>query len=310
MAYPTGINFQLEGAVAGLRPIAETTTTQHHAIGTQALAKDFNYGAAKFLYLAGVASTVPGDFVCYNLKTGATVRAVHGGATSTGPGAVAMSANIDGQWGWYCVFGAVPVAAATVAADLPLYLTATAGALDDAVVTGDKISGAISRAATVAGFATCQLAYPEISADDDVSSAATLRTDLDATVIVANAAATKASILKITLTAEAENGGANTIEVEGQVEDMAGLDAATAREVLVRSLAVTANEGDLSIGAGANPGTLIKAVNPATGENVAWITTTTAGHFRFIVTNTAAETNLVQVSANGAVTAVLKLTFA
>jgi hypothetical protein len=307
MAYPT-VAYQLQSP--GLRPIAESSTTQYHPLGTRGVAADVTYGTAEFIYLAGVASTVPGDFVCYNLKTGATVRAVHGGATSTGPGAVAMSANLAGQYGWYAIFGAVPVVAATVAADAPLYLTSTAGSLDDSVVSGDKIDGMISRAATAAGYATCQLAYPAIAADDDAATDATLRTDLDATVIVANAAATKASILKITLTAEAEIGGANTIEVEGQVEDLAGLDAATAREVMVRSLAVTANEGDLSIGAGANPGTLVKAVNPATGENVAWITTTTAGHFRFIVTNTAVESNIVQVTANGAVAAVLKLTFA
>lgn len=302
MAYPT-VAYHLQGAILGLRPIAETSDVQYHPLGTEAVAMDNTYGVARFLYLAGVASTVPGDYVCYNLKTGATVRAVHGGATSTGPGAVAMSANVSGQFGWYAVFGAVPVVAATVASDVPLYLTATAGSLDDAVVSGDKISGIISRAATASGYATCQLAYPEITADDDAATDATLRTDVDA-------AATKASILVITLTAAAENGGANTIEVEGQIEDLAGLDAATAREVIVRSLAITANEGDLSIGAGANPGTLIKAVNPATGENVAWITTTAAGHFRFIVTNTAAETNVVHVSANSALPAVLKLTFA
>lgn len=304
MAYPT-VAYKQQSP--GLRPISETGDVQYHPLGTTAWATDVTYGVAQFIYLAGVASTVAGDFVNYNMKTGATVRAVHGGATSTGPGAVAMSDNIAGQFGWYAIFGAVPVVAATVAADAPLYLTATAGSLDDSVVSGDRISGIIARAATSNGYATCQLAYPEVSSESGVAAIATLQSDVTA---LTAASATKASILKITLTAEAENGGANTIEVEGQVEDLAGLDAATAREVLVRSLAVTANEGDLSIGAGANPGTLIKAVNPATGENVAWITTTAAGHFRFIVTNTAAETNLVEVTANGAVAAVLKLTFA
>lgn len=284
MAYPT-VAYQLQSP--GLRPIAEVSDVQYHPFGTRAVAQDVTYGVGQFLYLQGVASTAPGDFVCYNLKTGATVRAVHGGATSTGPGAVAMSAVGAGQFGWYAVFGAVPVVAATVAADAPLYLTSTAGTLDDAVVSGDKISGIISRAATSSGYATCQLAYPEVTAESGTSA-----------------------LLQITLTAAAENAGANTIEVEGQIEDMAGVDATAAKEVLIRSLAITANEGDLSIGAGANPGSLIKAVNPTTGENVAWITTTAAGHFRFIVTNTAAETNLVHVSANGAIPAVLKLTFA
>ncbi len=308
MAYPTGIQYRIHGA--GLRPIAETTDVQWHPLGTEAVAFDVTYGAGRFLYLAGVASTLPGDLVAYDSKTGATVRAVAAGATSTGPMAVAMSANVAGQYGWYAVFGSVPVAAATVAADAPLYLTSTAGTVDDAVVAGDKVSGIVSRAATSAGFATCQLAFPEFSSESSETAVGTLITDVAATVIVANAAATKASILKITLTAEAENGGAGTIEVEGQVEDLAGLDAATAREVMVRSFAVSNNEGDITIGAGANPGTLIKAFSPATGVNEAWITTTTAGHFRFIVTNAAAETNLVQVTAANGTTQLLKLTFA
>ncbi len=337
MAYPTGINYQLEGAVSGLRPIAETTTTQHHAIGTKAYAKDFNYGAATFLYLAGCADTVPGSVVCYNLRTGATVLAVTGGATSTGPAAVAMSANLVGQFGWYCVFGAVPVSAATVAADLPMFITAAAGVVDDAVVAANLITGMISRAATSASFATCQLAYPSIEALGGSSGVNTA--DVTLATFGSTPAATGASlsgqaltlqpasathpggiaaatytalvgIEKITLTAEAENGGANTIEVEGQVSNILGVAVAAAREVLVRSLSVTANEGDITIGAGANPGTLVKTFGPATGVNEAWITTTAAGHFRFIITNTAVETNLVEVSAPGAITAVSKLTFA
>ncbi len=284
MAYPTGITYQLQNSTAGLRPISETTTTQYHPIGTEAVAADFNYGVARFIYLAGCASTSAGDFVFYNLKTGATVRAVHGGATSTGPGAVAMSDNVAGQWGWYAVFGAVPVSAATVAADAPLYLTASAGQLDDLAATGDKISGIVSRAATSASFATCQLAYPELTAD--------------------GAAATLAGVLKITLSAAIE--AADAIVVTGVVEDLAGADVAVAKEVLVRTLAVTDGKGDITV----TTGTSKKVVNPATGENVAWITTTAAGAFAFSVANDVAEDTLVQVTCLGALAATLKLTFA
>lgn len=335
MAYPT-VAYHHQGGNS-CRPIAESSTVQYHPFGTKADAKDDTYGVSEFLYLAGAASTVAGDFVCYNLKTGATVRAVHGGATSTGPGAVAMSDNVAGQYGWYAIFGAVPVVAATVAADAPLYLTSTAGSLDDSVVSGDLVTGIIARAATSSGYATCQLAYPTIEAlggasgtnSGDVTlgafgaSPAAAGASLSAQVLTLQPASAAqpggitaatytalAAIRKITLTAEAEIGGANTIEVEGQITDVLGVAAAATAEVLVRSLAVTANEGDLAIGAGANPGTLIKAVNPATGENVAWITTTAAGHFRFLVTNTAVETNLVHVTTNTGATAVLKLTFA
>lgn len=282
MAYPTGIQYRIQGA--GFRPIAETTDFQWHPLGTKAMAVDNTYGVGEFLYLAGVASTAPGDVVAFNLKTGATVRAVHGGATSTGPLAVAMSDNVAGQYGWYAVFGAVPVSAATVAADAPLYLTSTAGQLDDAAVSGDKISGIISRAATSASFATCQLAYPEVSAD--------------------SAAASLAGVLKITLSAATE--AADAIVVTGVVEDLAGTDASAAVQVLVRTLAVTDNKGDITV----TTGTSKKVVNPSTGENVAWITTTSGGAFAFSVANDAAEDTLVQVTCLGALAATLKLTFA
>ncbi len=131
--------------------------------------------------------------------------------------------------------------------------------------------------------------------------------DLTTTTATANAAATKASINKLTLTVGAEVG--QTFEVEGQVEDLAGLDAAAAKEVFVQSFAVTDNKGAITIGAGANPGTLIKATAPAAGPNSAWITTTAAGHFRFIITNDVAETTLVHVSGPGGLTQTVKLTF-
>jgi hypothetical protein len=333
MAYPTGINWRIQGA--GLRPIAETTDVQWHPLGTRGIAHDVTYGAAEFVYLAGVADTAPGDVVCYNLKTGATVRAVTGGATSFGPAAVAMSANIAGQYGWYAVFGAVPVNAATVAADAPLFITATAGRIDDAVVVSNLITGLISRAATVSDFATCQLAYPSVESlggssganSGDVSlgafgsTPAAAGASLSGQVLTLQpasathpggiAAATFTALTginKITLTPAAAVG--DTIEVEGQVSNILGVAAAVAHEVMIRSLSVTSNEGDITIGIGANPGTLIEAFSPATGVNEAWITTTAAGHFRFIITNAAAEDNLVEASATNALETKLKLTFA
>jgi hypothetical protein len=295
MAYPTGVSFQHMGLAMGLQPIGETSTTQNHVLGLVVEAKDVTYGPGKFIYCKGVASTAKGDLCTYDTVNGDTARAVNGGSTSTGPCGVAMSANVASQYGWYQIEGAGPVAAGTVAADAPLYLTSTAGTVDDAVVAGDLVSGLVARSVTASGFATCQIDHPSISGGGGIS---------------APTYGALTGILKVTLTAEAENTGANTIEVEGQVSDILGVAVASAKEVLVRSLAVTANEGDLSIGAGANPGTLIKAFAPAAGVNEAWIATTAAGHFRFIVTNAAAETNLVQVTVPGGITAVLKLTFA
>jgi hypothetical protein len=391
-----------------------------------------------------------------------------------------MSTNVASQYGWYQIEGAGPVATTSVSADDRLYLTATAGTLDNSVVASDLVTGIVARSATSSGFATCQIDHPSINAlggssgansgdvtlaaigavpnangaslsgqvltlqpadgsfgglvttgaqtiagaktfsstpifssgtltlsatttnlitsatsaatasatvgaftfkptatldaNDlviDVQSAAAAHlftVDLEGDITTPGAIAATGAITgsnvsgtntgnvtaaaygstpnangltltaqalnlepasathpggitaatytalvgieKITLTAEAENGGANTIEVEGQVSNILGTAVAATREVYIKSLAVTDGQGDLAIGAGANPGTLIKAHNPATGANLAWITTTAAGHFRVLVTNTAVETNVLEVSSPGAITAVLKLTFA
>ena len=334
MAYPTGTLWKHIGPDMGRQPIQETSTTQVHPLGTIATAVDVTYGVGRFVYCVGVASTAAGDLCVIDSTAGDTIRAVTGG-TSYGACGVAMSANLAGQYGWYQTEGAGPVNAATVLTDAPLFLTSTAGQVDDASTNNALVTGLVSRAATVSGFATCQIDHPNITGASgsgstvDVTLAAFGSTPAAAGASISGqtltlqpasaaqpggiTAATYSAltgILKTTLTAEAENAGANTIEVEGQVSDILGVAVAAAKEVRVTSLAVTNNEGDLSIGAGANPGTLVKAVNPATGENVAWITTTAAGHFRFIVTNTVAETNLVTVYVPGGIAAVLKLTFA
>ncbi len=305
MAYPTGINFQHTSLTMGAQPIAETSATQMHPLGCIARAKDITYGEGEFIYLVGVASTAAGDFVTYDTANGDTARAVQAGATSFGPCAVAMSANLAAGYGWYQIQGAGPVLSGTVAADAPLYLTSTAGSLDDAVAAGYLVDGIASRSATAAGYTTCQLARPSISATSGGTTLGALRTDLDATVIVANAAAPKASLLKITLSAAAE-GGTDAIVVSGVVEDLAGLDAASAKQVVVRSLAVTADKGDITV----TVGTSKKVVNPTTGENVAWIETTAAGLFAVSIANTAVEDTIVTATTETGVTAALKLTFA
>ena len=156
MAYPT-LNFHPIPQFAGIQPIDATSATQQHPLGTIVTAKDDTYGVGEFIYLRGAALTAKGDAVTYTVKPGATVRAA---ANGRGAVAVAMSANPAGQYGWYCISGCVPVAATAAAAGGLAYLTATPGALDDAVVAGDKVDGAVFAEATAAGFATIQLSRP------------------------------------------------------------------------------------------------------------------------------------------------------
>jgi hypothetical protein len=102
---------------------------------------------------------------------------------------------------------------------------------------------------------------------------------------------------------------ANAFDVVCQLEDVLGTNIAEVREVLVRSYAVTANEGDLAA-AGAAVGTLNKANNPATGPNEAWFSTSAGGAFSFRCTDTVAEVCLVEIYAEGCRPKLLKLTYA
>lgn len=148
----------------GLQDIGDTSTVQKHPLGTRVVGSDPAYGDAEFVYLKGVAATAIGDFVTYDVKDGVTVRSVAG---SKGPGAVAMSANVANQYGWYCVkAGSVPLSCAAAAAvDVALYVTATAGAVDDAAVVGQGIVGAmLNTAAGGAALADARINYPDVGA--------------------------------------------------------------------------------------------------------------------------------------------------
>jgi hypothetical protein len=303
MAYPTGVAFKPTSQTMGLQPIHETSTVQNHVLGTIARAFDTNYGVGEFIYLAGVASTAQGDVCCYNSKTGATVRSVIGGTGASGPCGVAMSANVASQYGWYQISGSTPVKSSTVLAHGECYMTATAGQIDDAVSADAKVVGMTFRAADSAGYAVAQLARPCVVADATSASVTTLTAAAAAAQATADAAIPKASVLKLTLSAAAE--AAQAIVVTGVVEDMAGLDAATAKQVMVRTLAVTADKGDITV----TTGTSKKVFSPTTGVNEAWIETTAAGAFAFSVANDAVEDTLVQVTTTTGVTETLKLTF-
>lgn len=146
--------------------IADTSTTQNHAIGARVKCKDTgstNYGEAEFIYLKGVASTAAGDLVSYEAD-GTTARVA---ARGVGPVAAAMSACVASNYGWFQIMGLAKVTSGTVAAHKQLYLTSTAGTVDDAVVTGDLIYGATSLAADDTGFVKATLNYPRVGDTDN-----------------------------------------------------------------------------------------------------------------------------------------------
>lgn len=169
MAYST--NYQPLTALIGYQGIAETSTTQNHPLGTivQAVDRGTNAnGAGEFIYLKGVASTVAGSWVTYNSDDGSTTLLA---ANAIGPVAVAMSANVANQYGWYQIQGkAVGNALTGFVDNANVYATATAGSVDDAVVAGDRVKGAVGASALdspATGKAEFEIARPFM--DDGVA---------------------------------------------------------------------------------------------------------------------------------------------
>lgn len=156
-------NWNILEQYPGYQPIEDTSTVQNHPIGARVKALHATYGEGEFIYCKGVANTVVGDACTITVNTGATVRAL---AASRGLVGVAMSINVANQYGWYQIFGTGVVKAGTVANNGQVFSTATAGTVDDAVVAGSMITGAILRSADgtpAAGFALVSLIYPSLN---------------------------------------------------------------------------------------------------------------------------------------------------
>lgn len=170
MAYST--NWKPTEQLLNVQQISETSTTQNHDLGTRVFAKDYgsnSNGVGEFIYLKGVASTVAGSWVTFNMDDGSTTLLA---ANAIGPVAVAMSANVANQYGWYQVFGkAVGLALTAFADNANVYATATAGSVDDAVVAGDRVKRAKGASALdfpATGMAEFELDYPHM--DDGLAA--------------------------------------------------------------------------------------------------------------------------------------------
>ena len=149
-----------ENALLG-QAIADNSSTQKAVLGTRAICKDPTYGVGEFIYLKGVASTAVGEWVTYNADDFSTARLA---ANAKGPVAVAMSACVANEFGWYQIHGkAVGKVAASFADNGSVYATATAGTADDAVVAGDRVKrarGASAIGTPSDGLAEMEIDYP------------------------------------------------------------------------------------------------------------------------------------------------------
>jgi len=158
--------YTIQEPLAGFQPIGVTDTVKNHPIGMVVKATDPVYGGGEFIYLLGVASTVVGSVVTYNGNATGTPTGQTTLAPSTAnlaqPLAVAMSANVASQYGWYQIAGNAVVATnGTLAAGpAPVYL-AGSGQLTSGAAAGKQVLGAINVTAT--GTPSAGLAVVEIN---------------------------------------------------------------------------------------------------------------------------------------------------
>lgn len=150
----------LDGQI-GLQAIATTDTVQNHKLGLIKEAEDPVFGAGEFIYLKGIASTVVGSLVDYDVYLGTTALSPATGGV--GSVAVAMSANVASQYGWYQIAGAAVVKApnAMVVGTDVFMLAATPGSVDDASVNGEQILNA--KVSTTTGTPAAGLAVININ---------------------------------------------------------------------------------------------------------------------------------------------------
>lgn len=167
MAYPTTLNYLTTSpGYAGASAITAVDTVARQPLGTRIRAQDSVNGEAEFIYIKGVALVAAGDLVAYDPSTGTAVRTV---AATRGPVAVAMAAVVANTWGWFAVYGVVPVnttAAGTGAANAGLAVTATPGQATVRGAAGQAIDNIIAKSAQDApgaGFTNVLLNYPAMN---------------------------------------------------------------------------------------------------------------------------------------------------
>lgn len=163
--------YTVRDPILGIPGVTLTDTTAAPAVplGTIVQASDPVLGSGEFIYLKGAASTDVGSWVTYNASDYSTDLLA---ANAIAPVAVAMSANLANQYGFYQISGKAIGKALTGYVDNALvYATSTAGSVDDAVVAGDRVK--LAKGASAVGTPSAGVAYFEIQRPfmDDGSAA-------------------------------------------------------------------------------------------------------------------------------------------
>ena len=149
----------------GAQPIADTSTTPRHALGTMVRAVDDTYGESVFIYLKGVFGTVPRALVTFDQKTGNTTLTV---TDAIGVAAIAMAATGASEYGWYQVRGSAEVLSSDAVAGTVAYYVGDGGPgeVTSTPASGTLVDGMVFATATgtpSVNFAVAELAFPCIS---------------------------------------------------------------------------------------------------------------------------------------------------
>lgn len=147
----------------GWQPITTRETTQQHKLGACIQAVDDDYGVGEFQYVKGVASCEQYDWVTINADDWSITRSA---ANAIGPVGIAMAALTASYYGWVQRKGKAVGQCLTQYADNgAVFLTATAGAVDDTSVAGDLVMKAKGASTTVvdSGVADFEIDYPFVN---------------------------------------------------------------------------------------------------------------------------------------------------
>lgn len=116
---------------------------------------------SEYIYLKGVTSTAAGSVVTFD-EAGVTTLIA---ANAIGPVAIANAAvDASTKYGWYMIFGSRTAACdAGVVDNAKVYIDGTSGRVDDTVVAGDQVHGAVFRSTDTSNLATLEVKYPFVT---------------------------------------------------------------------------------------------------------------------------------------------------
>ncbi len=145
----------------GAGSLTKVYTTADFTVGERVTDEAGN----EYIFGSGVASCAAGSWVSLDEASQATLLA----ANAKGRVGVAMGAIVASSYGFFQIYGknTTALALSDCADNASLYATATAGSVDDAVVAGDRVKGAIGRSLEAgSGTITVELNYPMV---DDIA---------------------------------------------------------------------------------------------------------------------------------------------